>query len=79
MGSLCLLQPQHLISVFSVLEHSFEMEKKAPFTTSACLLLPKWEHAAFQKLLNGCEVLQSYEAGTQVPKTSSTRIFYGLM
>ena len=59
-------------NIFNVLEHYCEMKKKAPISTSACFLLPKWEHAAFQLLLNGCEVLQTYEARTHVPKTNTT-------
>jgi transposase InsO family protein len=53
--------PFHLIE--AALEHYLALKAKTPDSTSACILVPRWPGARWNRLLQGMTVLTSFKTG----------------
>ena len=68
-------------SMHVIIRHYLECKRKAPTTTSACILLPAWAILPFQRYLTGMKLLTTYPAGVPVmtvptiPPTQDRLIF----
>ncbi len=49
--------------IHQALEHYLALKAKTPNTTSACILVPRWPGASWNRLLQGMQVIQSFEVG----------------
>ena len=53
--------PFHLIE--PAIKHYLALKARSPDTTSACILVPRWPGARWNRLLQGMQVIQKFEVG----------------